>query len=173
MRDDREVSIHSVHRLDPYLLTFSRLVCGLSGRRVTSFAEYNVPLPEAIDDEHLLLDGVGTQPSGASSITAAWIITIKLFAIIESARWVVVPSEHVSLSDLTTVLQLNDKIDEIQESLPAHLQRSSRAPAGTNGARDEIFMLQSDAIMARYMLSPSFRRTLTDELESNGCGFCS
>jgi hypothetical protein len=149
-------TINSIHGL---LISF-RIVCSLIGRRVTSFADYNVPLPEAIDDEYLLVNGMGSQPPGTSSITAAWIITNRLFAIIESARWVVVPREHVSLAELTTILQLNETIDQIQESLPAHLQRSSRVSNGSPD-RDNIFVLQSDAIMTRYAVSLLDRRALT------------
>jgi hypothetical protein len=121
------------------------------GRRVTSFAEFSVPLPEEIDDEYLSENEVGFQPLDSPSVLRAFNVTINIFDIIEDARWIVLPKEHVTLSELTTVLQLNERIDHIQETLPAHLKRSSTAGTGIHGTRNEIFALQSDAVIIRYV----------------------
>jgi hypothetical protein len=114
-------------------------------------------LPEAIDDEYLSDCEIGSQPPNLPSVLHAFIVSIKLFDIIEDARWIVLPSEHVALFDLTTVLQLNERIDRIQDSLPAHLQRSSMAGNGTYGSRDDVFVLQRDAIMIRCVCVDPYR----------------
>lgn len=150
LHDDRKVRVRFPCGTGLFLSDSSRLVCSLLGRRVTSFADSAVPLPLPIDDEYLLTEDVGLQPPGIPSIITAWNTTHDLFGIIENARWVVLPRENVSMAELTGVIEMNDRIDRIQASLPAHLQRSSRSGPRIESLRDGIFVLQSDAIMVRY-----------------------
>ncbi|KAH7397029.1 putative transcriptional regulatory protein [Phaeosphaeria sp. MPI-PUGE-AT-0046c] len=130
-------------------ILLERLVCSLFGRQVTSFAESTVPLPTPTDDEYLLEDKVDLQPPDRPAIIVAFNITIEIFRIIEDARWIIVPRAHLTLGELTTVLQLNERLDHIQGSLPTHLRNYTKSARGTQEPQDDIFVLQHVAIMIR------------------------
>jgi hypothetical protein len=109
-----------------------------------------VALPEKIDDEYLLEDGIGVQPAGIPSILEAFIVTANIFEVIEGARKTSYGSlkRSLNLPELTEVLQLNGKIDHIENTLPPHLQCVSDYEPKT--ARDVILKLQAEAVMTRY-----------------------
>ncbi|KAK9788674.1 putative Zn(2)-C6 fungal-type domain-containing protein [Seiridium cardinale] len=81
----------------------------------------------------------------------AFVVTCKLFKVIDEAHTVDYGSSTQSyrLLELSEVLQLNEKIDRIEDNLPPHLR------PGVNFElyipRDEIFKLQADAIMIRIL----------------------
>lgn len=127
-------------------------MCSLFGRRVTSFTDSAVPLPIPIDDENFSEDGISPRLQNLPSVTVAFEISLNIFRIIEDARWITVPKEHISLDELTAVLRLSERLDRIQESLPAHLQFSTIADNSLRGSRHDVFILQHVAIMIRYIL---------------------
>lgn len=105
-----------------------------------------------VDDEQMLDDRIEPKAQQTPSIIAAFDVTVKAFQIIEDARWITVPKEHISLNELTTVLQLNERLDHIQASLPTHLQHPTASGKAKQGPRDDVFVLQHVAIMIRHAL---------------------
>ena len=114
----------------------------------------SMPLPSNIDDEYLLSDGTGMQPVGIPSLLDAFIVTIKVFEIIEGAHKINYASFTHSrrLSELTAILQLNEKIDQIEESLPKHLKHDQYLNQPFT-QRDRLLKLQAVAVMTRYLFS--------------------
>ncbi len=115
-----------------------------------------VALPEVIDDEYLKEDGIGNQPVGCFSIQHAFVVTINVFNILEGAlKLKHGPFSHViSLPELTEVLQLNEKINQIEAKLPPQLRWDDHAKMDT--PRDLVLKLQSEAISTRYGMNTLF-----------------
>lgn len=111
----------------------------------------NVPLPAKIDDEYLLEDGTGVQPEGLPSILDAFIAAADIFEVVQSARKINYGSfkRETSLSELGEVLQLNEKLDQVEKSLPPHLRQDKHAKPNT--ARLEILELQTKSVMTRFV----------------------
>lgn len=116
-----------------------------------------VPLPSKIDDDYLLSDGTGTQPAGIPSLLDAFVVTIKIFEVIQGAHKINYASftHGRRLSELTGILQLNEKIDQIEENLPKHL-RHDQDFNKPSSQRDRSLKLQAVAVMTRYV-SLSFK----------------
>jgi hypothetical protein len=112
-----------------------------------------VPLPEKIDDEYLVEDGIGTQPSGKPSIVDALIATIDMFEVIEGAQEATYGTltRGLRLPELTEILQLNEKFDKIEDNLPSYLKNSKGSTSNT--PRDQILRLQATGVMTRYVQS--------------------
>lgn len=104
-----------------------------------------------IDDEQPLDNAVEHRAQSSPSIVSAFVVSINIFKIIEDARWITVPKEHVSLKELAEVLQLNERLDHIEATLPDHLKVSQRSGQEKHGPRDNIFVLQSAAVMIRFV----------------------
>ncbi|KAK9420155.1 putative Zn(2)-C6 fungal-type domain-containing protein [Seiridium unicorne] len=81
----------------------------------------------------------------------AFVVTCKLFEVMVEAYTVDYGSSTQSygLLELSEVLQLNEKIDKIEDSLPPHLRPDVNFELYI--PRDEIFTLQADAIMIRIL----------------------
>jgi hypothetical protein len=109
-----------------------------------------VPYPEKIDDEYLLEDGTGIQPAEMPSVLDAFIVTINIFEVMDGTRKIEYGSLNHSfrLPELTQILQLNERIDNIEHNLPSHLKRESSTRANT--PRNRMLKLQAEAVMTRY-----------------------
>lgn len=112
-------------------------------------ADNTAHLPEAIDDEYLSESGTGIQPAALPSILHAFIVTIKIFEVLAGARRINYGSfsHGLRLPELTEVLQLNGKIDQIEDNLPSHLRWDGHAKPYT--PRDRVLKLQAEAIRTR------------------------
>lgn len=137
-------------------MTVSRLVCSINGRKPTTIGQHRVPLPETIDDEYLLEHGIGSQPSSIPSVHEAFNITACIFEIIDDAPPNAATTEALRFPELTQALQLNEKVDKIQDTLPQHL-RYGVAPT-TGFPRSETFQIQSEMILIRHATSLGHRR---------------
>lgn len=108
-------------------------------------------LPGSIDDKYLLEQGTGIQPEGLPSLLDAFVVTIKIFEVMEGIR----KTDYVSfrhsfrLPELIEVLKLNEQIDQIENGLPSHLKRDNSANANT--PRDQMLNFQAEAVMTRYV----------------------
>jgi hypothetical protein len=108
-----------------------------------------VPLPAEIDDEYLRDNVVGIQPTESPPILDAFITTIKLFEIIEHAQRMKHDflTHGLRLPELTEVLRLHQKVDQIEKDLPSHLRCSNEVQFLT--PREQVLRLQADGIRAR------------------------
>ncbi len=115
--------------------------------------DYTVPHPRPIDDEYLLQIGTGVQPEETPSVLDAFIASVGIFEVIEGARKINYgfSTHSLRLPELTEVLQLNQKLDQIENELPAHLKRSIDGQAYT--PRDGVLKLQVEAVKIRYICS--------------------
>jgi hypothetical protein len=87
---------------------------------------------------------------GLPSILHAFIVTINIFEVMEGVRKINYGSFDHSfrLPELTQVLQLNERINEIEKSLPPHLKHDE-LDVGTS-PRAQLLKLQAEAVMTRY-----------------------
>jgi hypothetical protein len=129
-----------------------RLSASLFGRKTILELDSTVPNPEKIDDKYLLETGTGLQPAEIPSILDAFIVTINIFEVMEGTRKIEYSSLDHSfrLPELTQILQLNERIDEIEYNLPSHLKRDNDDISKTNTPRNRVFKLQAEAVMTRY-----------------------
>ncbi|KAH8658157.1 fungal-specific transcription factor domain-containing protein [Xylariales sp. PMI_506] len=148
---NREMSRRTWHNC----LTLERLFSSLFGRKAMIDASNNIPLPAKIDDEYLVDEGAGVQPEGVPSLMDAFIVAIKTYEITEGVRKVSYSanSPALRLTELTHVLQLNEKLDQIENELPLHLKYPKHHEhASQLTPRDAAFSLQSVIIMTRIKL---------------------
>ena len=75
---------------------------------------------------------------------------MEVFSVLDGMQRVDKGAQHSakSLSELTEVLQLSEKLDRIENSLPSHLRISPSS--GPNLLADPIAELQAEAIAIRY-----------------------
>lgn len=82
----------------------------------------------------------------------SFITTISIFDVIKGVGRFDLPLGSLScglgLSELTQVLELNEKLDQIENNLPDHLKRSQHPQPCSK--REEMFRLQAIAVMTRY-----------------------
>ncbi|KAI8632439.1 putative transcriptional regulatory protein [Xylariaceae sp. FL1651] len=132
-------------------LTLERLISSIFGRKTMINTDSVVPLPAKIDDEYLREDGLGIQPADTPSILDAFIVSISIFEVIASAQKINYNSltQGLRLPELTEVLQLNEKVDQIEKSLPSYLKYSSDAKPLT--PRDQVLRLQAEGVMTRLL----------------------
>ncbi|KAI1287727.1 putative transcriptional regulatory protein [Xylaria venustula] len=146
---DREMRRRTWH----ICMVLERLYCSVFGLQTMVTNDFSVPLPANIDDEYLKEEGIGFQPVGRPSIIEATLVTINIFQVIEDARKLKYRSadQDVDLHELTQVLELNEKVDEIERSLPHHLKASTIESPNT--LRDQVLRLQAEGIMTRILYS--------------------
>lgn len=129
-----------------------RLISSMFGREpIILDADKTVPLPAKIDDEYLLEDGTGVQPEGIPSILDAFVAAADIFEVVQNARKINYGSfkRETSLSELGEVLQLNEKLDQVEKSLPPHLRQDKDAKPNT--ARQQILELQTESVVTRFV----------------------
>ncbi|KAF4452143.1 hypothetical protein F53441_4981 [Fusarium austroafricanum] len=132
-------------------LTMQRLMSSLFGWNSVIMYDNTCPLPQIIDDEYLQEEGEGIQPMNQPSLLDALIVSIKVFNIIAEAREVNVTSfaEEMQMSELTRILQLNEKLNKIEADLPTHLKYESNGRKGTT--REEVLMFQAEVVNIRIL----------------------
>ncbi|KAI1146861.1 putative transcriptional regulatory protein [Nemania diffusa] len=132
-------------------LVLERLYSSVFGLKPMIKIDYAVPLPIAIDDRYLSDEGMGIQPTHVPSVIEAYIVTIHIFQVIEEARELKYSTaeQDIDLHELTQVLQLNERIDRIEGSLPPHLK--SCADEIPFLQRDQAIRLQAEAVMTRIL----------------------
>ncbi|KAI3323551.1 putative transcriptional regulatory protein [Xylariaceae sp. AK1471] len=138
-------------RLWHICLALERLFSSIFGRKIMFKADNIVPLPAKVDDEYLREDGIGIQPTTSPPILDAFITTINIFEIIEHAQRIKYDSltHGLRLPELTEVLQLNEKVDQIERNLPSYLRCSNEAKSLT--PREQVLRLQADGVKARLL----------------------
>lgn len=132
-----------------------RLVCTIFGRKTLVKTVNSVPLPAKIDDEYLLEDGTGTQPMETPPVLDALIVTIETFGVIDEANGIPYGTltRVLRVPELAEILQLNEKIDKIEGSLPHYLKPGNDMQSHT--PRDQVLMLQAAVVMTRYTENPT------------------
>jgi hypothetical protein len=107
------------------------------------------PLRQSTDDEGRLDDDVERQPAGTNSDLDALIASVKVFEVLDGGQKTDYESIHYSfgLHELAEILQLNEKLDGIENSLPVHLKYNNAEDASI--PRDQVAKLQSEAVMMR------------------------
>jgi hypothetical protein len=111
-----------------------------------------------VNDEFLQPNGTGMQPADLPSLLDAFIVTVEIFKATEGA-WrtgQTSPDRLLRLSELIEALQLKEKMDQIEKSLPPHLQgftpmhlaRSNNAT--TNTPQSGAMRNQASAVAIRY-----------------------
>lgn len=119
-----------------------------------------VPLPQMIDDEYLLEDGEGSQPSHVNPQLGSFVYSSKLFDILNDilvsfyvkTNTVFLRSETRSWSceELDAVLRLNMALNEFQDSLPSYLT----VPQKSETTKDSKVDIGAKILYSRYALSP-------------------
>ncbi|KAI0813192.1 putative transcriptional regulatory protein [Xylaria sp. FL0064] len=131
-------------------LTLERLFTSVFGHKTMVGIDSAVPLPSCIDDEYLSEQGVGTQPTGTPSVIEAIIVTIKILRVVEDAQRLKKHADRdIDLYELTQVLQVNSRIDEIELGLPFHLKAGTIETPTT--PRDQVLRLQAEGVMTRIL----------------------
>ncbi|KAM3079687.1 hypothetical protein ACMFMG_006099 [Clarireedia jacksonii] len=127
---------------------------------------WNTLVPAMIDDEHLLVVGEGTQPSGSLSRMCLFIYSLQLFEIMDEilssfyiqdstrkgkqigkntdGRW--------SIDDLSDVLIINTKLDRFKSALPPFLQADDQHRTSRMHSTLQAKVLQSRFLYVRMML---------------------
>jgi hypothetical protein len=126
-----------------------RLLSSLLGRKTTLKVDRKVPLPARVDDEYLCEDVAGIQPAHVHPIIDAFIVTANVFEITEHAQQINYSSltQGLRLPELTEVLQLNEKVDQIEMRLPSYLKNIDVTKLCA--PREQIFRLQADGVLIR------------------------
>ena len=106
-------------------------------------------LPEKIDDDYLLKNGTGQQPEGIPSLLDAFIVSIRVFEVVDRACNMncAISTQNTPRLELSQVFQLNEKADEIESSLPPHLRFGN--DLGSYGSRSQVLQLQAEGVRAR------------------------
>ncbi|KAL6360874.1 hypothetical protein LRP88_06582 [Fusarium phalaenopsidis] len=112
------------------------------GRPTMISTKSKVPMPLMIDDEYLLEDGEGRQPSHLNPQLASFVYSNKLFDILhgilvsfyEKKNTVFrrLDTQFWSCDQLNTVLELNMALNEFRDSLPGYLSVPPQMEAPRN-----------------------------------------
>lgn len=108
------------------------------------------PLPQIIDDEYLLEEGEGCQPAATPSLLDALAVSMKIFDVVAGAREVNAASfsRALQMPELIRILQLNEHLTEIEESLPEHLTyKNWQEPSS---AREKVLHYQAEVVNLRW-----------------------
>ena len=127
----------------------SRLVSALFGRTFILGLDKNIPFPEAIDDEYLTEHDDGHQPPSTPSVIDAFLVSAKINEVLDGARTVDGESINIDfgLHELAETLQLNERLDTIEQSLPDQLKHDM--PGEIITPKDQMFKMQAEAVMVR------------------------
>lgn len=156
------------------VLNKNRLLSSLFGWRALTQLDGKVPLPSAIDDEYLLEDGEGVQPPARPSLLDSFIATIKIFDVFHRAPDINDGyfARALCLPELAQVLQLNEELDQIDASLPAHLRSDNHEKPSTR--RGRALSLQAVAVKIRFdtnsgLVANSAANTRTESCTPASC----
>lgn len=82
----------------------------------------------------------------------AFVVTISMFDVLQGwskTDYFSSISRGLYLSELTKVLQLNERLDRVEKGLPAHLKEAQAVACCT--PRDEAFRLQAQTTLTRQV----------------------
>jgi hypothetical protein len=128
-------------------------------------ARTKVPLPQMVDDEILLQEGEGSQPSNIESRMGLFIFSIKLFDILHdvlatvyspyegSSSYQATGTRWWSGQRLNDMLRLNTALDDLLEIVPDHL-KFSNAPRTANNTDRGWQAMQANLFQSRYATRP-------------------
>lgn len=136
------------------------LVALAFGRPTMISTRCNVPLPLMVDDEYLLGNGEGCQPSQSKSRMGLFIYSIKLFDIMNDVLFSCyfqkdgryssqdADIQRWSQQRLDEVLRLNSALDDFIETLPDHL-RIKHTRESTGDLQGNRSLLQARVLYSR------------------------
>jgi hypothetical protein len=110
--------------------------------------EGTIALPESLDDAQLLEKDEERQPTEGPSVLEAFIVSVRIFQVLDKARNVngEAINHSFGLPELAETLQLKEKLDAIERSLPDHLQLESMV---ADTPRGHMLRIQAEAVMLR------------------------
>jgi hypothetical protein len=136
-------------RLWHHCMFLERLVSHLFGRApMLGVDDGTIPLPEALDDSQLLMNDNERQDTGEPTVMEAFIVSVGIFQVLDEARNVngEAINHSFGLRELAETLELNEKLNAIERSLPTHLKLDS-IMADTE--RGQMLRLQAEVVMLR------------------------
>jgi hypothetical protein len=124
----------------------------------------SVPVPLMVDDEYLLEDGEGSQPSQSEPHIGFLVFSIKLFDILDHILSKIYHHDSVkpfsqgvenlwwSRERLEDVLKLNSSLDDLFETLPNNLKLMWSTDRGRD-LRSDTAILQAKVFYSRFVIS--------------------
>ncbi|KAH8897411.1 hypothetical protein GQ53DRAFT_803376 [Thozetella sp. PMI_491] len=119
-----------------------------------------IPLPLIIDDEYLLEDSEGSQPSHLNAQVGSFVYSSKLFDILneilssfyveKSTMFQPSSTPSSSYQELDTVMRLNGALNEFQEKLPSYLVISPDS-ANPKTPVDDKIALGAKILYSRFL----------------------
>ncbi|KAG4268165.1 abhydrolase [Fusarium proliferatum] len=102
-----------------------------------------------IDDEYLLEEREGCQPAATPSLLDALAVSMKIFDVVAGVREVNAASfsKALQMPELMKILQLNERLTEIEDNLPEHLKYKSGRAASS--AREKVLHYQAEAALCQ------------------------
>jgi hypothetical protein len=88
------------------------------------------------------------QPTGSPSVIDAFIYGAQILRLIDNIPWVGNLVEHIGVADLNIMLEIDEKLDEVTQQLPGHLQYVSDAGRDFDES-GTILRLQGETILMR------------------------
>ncbi|VTT58333.1 unnamed protein product [Fusarium fujikuroi] len=127
----------------------------LTMQRYLFFCRALAPL-SASDDEYLLEEGEGCQPAATPSLLDALAVSMKIFDVVAGVREVNAASfsKALQMPELMKILQLNERLTEIEDNLPEHLKYKSGQAASS--AREKVIHYQAEAALCQ-ITSPAHK----------------
>ncbi|CVL11162.1 related to transcription activator protein acu-15 [Fusarium proliferatum] len=128
-----------------------RLMSALFGWNSVLIHDNTCPLPQIIDDEYLLEEGEGCQPAATPSLLDALAVSMKIFDVVAGVREVIAASfsKALQMPELMKILQLNERLTEIEDNLPEHLKYKSGQAASS--AREKVLHYQAEVVNLRLL----------------------
>ncbi|KAF4958807.1 hypothetical protein FGADI_2151 [Fusarium gaditjirri] len=127
-------------------------------------------LPQMIDDEHLLDEGEGCQPAATPSLLSALAVSMKIFDVVAEAREVNSASfsRALQMPELIRILQVNERLTEIEANLPEHLKYNNGQRASS--AREKVLHFQAEVVNLRWhTYIPLYQASRTDNPQDSLC----
>ncbi|KAI6762400.1 hypothetical protein HG530_008380 [Fusarium avenaceum] len=103
-----------------------------------------------IDDAYVLEEGSGIQPPGRPCLLDALVIGVRSFSVVAEAREVNLTSftGEAKMSELTNLIELDGKLNNIEADLPHHLKYDSNVG---DTPRDEVLRFQAEVTNLRII----------------------
>jgi hypothetical protein len=139
-------------------LILRRLLAMTFGRpTMIGAGSWDTPAPAMIDDEYLLVNGEGTQPSGSHSRMCLFSYSAQLFEIMDEilSSFYIQDSARKgkrrdgntdgqwSIDDLTKILIINTKLDRFKNALPQFLNVADQESASQTHMTLQAKVMQS------------------------------
>ncbi|KAK2595349.1 hypothetical protein QQS21_006949 [Conoideocrella luteorostrata] len=145
-------------------VSLDRLLSMTFGRPTMVHEPNNVPLPLNMDDEHLRVDGEGSQPRNTQSYLGLFVFSCKLMEILRDVLHFVTtcePSADRSSAEvastlrsklLVQALEINRRLDQFSEALPRCLILEEADLSGSSASSNEE-RLQKQVLGCRFLLT--------------------